>query len=142
MSNYDEAVNGDISNNPASPLQLSLSEGANRVTATTGDRDQEYVTVTVPQGFQLNSVVLESYNPNDVAFIGVQEGDTFTEPLDDSAIRENILGYTLFGNPRQIGTDILDEIGIGLNAIGFEGALPSGNYTFALQQIGATSDYT
>ncbi|MEM7579266.1 MAG: PPC domain-containing protein [Cyanobacteria bacterium P01_A01_bin.80] len=142
MTNYNEAVNGDISNNPENPLQLSLSEGANRVTATTGDRDQEYVTVTVPEGFQLNSVVLESYNPNDVAFIGVQEGDTFTEPLDDSAIRENILGYTLFGNPRQIGTDILDEIGNGLNAIGFEGALPSGNYTFALQQIGATSDYT
>ncbi|MEM6401188.1 MAG: DVUA0089 family protein [Cyanobacteria bacterium P01_D01_bin.116] len=142
MSNYDEAVNGDISNNPENPLQLSLSEGANRVTATTGDRDQEYVTVTVPEGFQLNSVVLESYNPNDVAFIGVQEGNTFTEPLDDSAIRENILGYTLFGNPRQIGTDILDEIGNGLNAIGFEGALPSGNYTFALQQIRATSDYT
>ncbi|MEO0933582.1 MAG: hypothetical protein AAFY21_07415, partial [Cyanobacteria bacterium J06641_2] len=142
MTNYNEAVNGDISNNPENPLQLSLSEGANRVTATTGDSDQEYVTVTIPQGFQLNSLVLESYDSSNVAFIGVQEGNTFTEPLDNSAIRENILGYTLFGNPRQIGTDILDEIGNGLNAIGFEGALPSGDYTFALQQLGTISDYT
>jgi len=142
MTNYNEAVNGDISNNPENPLQLSLSEGANRITATTGDSDQEYVTVTIPQGFQLNSLVLESYDSSNVAFIGVQEGNTFTEPLDNSAIRENILGYTLFGNPRQIGTDILDEIGNGLNAIGFEGALPSGDYTFALQQLGTISDYT
>ncbi|MBE9215027.1 pre-peptidase C-terminal domain-containing protein [Plectonema cf. radiosum LEGE 06105] len=142
MSNYDERIDGDISNDPTNPLELSLSEATTTVTATTGDGDQEYLTVTVPEGSQLNSVVLESYNPNDVAFIGVQQGDTFTEPLDNSAIRENILGYTLFGNPRQVGTDILDEIGNGLNAIGFEGALPSGDYTFAIQQLGPSSDYT
>ena len=41
MTNYNEAVNGDITNNPENPLQLTLSEGANRVKATTGDRDQE-----------------------------------------------------------------------------------------------------
>ncbi|MEO0834904.1 MAG: hypothetical protein AAFY16_02715, partial [Cyanobacteria bacterium J06642_3] len=65
----------------------------------------------------------------------------FTEPLDDSADTSNLLGYTLFGNPRQVGTDILDEIGNGQGAIGFEGALPSGVYTFALQQLDISSDY-
>ncbi|MGB3533712.1 MAG: Ig-like domain-containing protein [Microcoleaceae cyanobacterium] len=139
---YDEAVSGDISNDPGNPLDLPLPAGTTTLSASTGDGDQEYVTVTVNNGFELESLVLESYAPNDVGFIGVQEGTTFTEPLDDSAIRENILGYTLFGNPRQIGTDILDEIGNGLNAQGFDGPLPSGDYTFALQQLGASSDYT
>ena len=142
MINYNESVSGDISSNPASPLEFTLAGGTNTISATTGDGDQEYLALTIPEGFQLDSLVLESFTPNDVAFIGVQQGDTFTEPLDDSAIRGNILGYTLFGNPRQIGTDILDEIGNGLNAIGFEGALPSGTYTFAIQQLGEDSDYT
>ena len=41
-----------------------------------------------------------------------------------------------------MGTDILDNIARGWAAIGFEGALPGGVYTFALQQIGISSDYT
>ena len=139
---YDEAVEGDISNDPSSPSELSLSEGTTTLSATTSDGDQEYVTVNVPEGFQLDTVVLDAFSESNVAFIGVQEGDTFTEPLDDSADTGNLLGYTLFGNPRQVGTDILDEIGNGLNAQGFEGALPSGTYTFASQQLGTSSDYT
>ena len=142
INGYDEAVGGDISDSPANPLTLALAEGETQLSAATGDGDQEYVTVNVPEGFQLESLVLASYSPNDVGFIGVQEGTTYTEPLDDSAVRENILGYTLFGTPRQIGTDILDEIGNGLNAQGFDGPLPAGDYTFALQQLGAESGYT
>ncbi|NEP16792.1 MAG: hypothetical protein F6J97_07785, partial [Leptolyngbya sp. SIO4C1] len=143
---YDEAVSGDISNNPNSPLELPLSEGTTRLSATTGGGDQEYVTVTVPDGFQLDSLVLESYTPNDVAFVGVQEGSTFTEPLDNSADTSEFLGYTLFG-AGAAGTDILDNIGNGSNGAdfggqGFEGPLPAGTYTFALQQLGADSDYT
>ena len=139
---YDEAVDGDISNDPSSPLELPLSEGSNTLSVTTADGDQEYFTVDIPEGFQLDTIELDAFSESNVAIIGVQEGDTFTEPLDDFADRSNILGYTLFGNPRQVGTDILDEIGNGLNAQGFEGALPSGTYTFALQQLGTSSDYT
>ncbi|MEB3356617.1 MAG: DVUA0089 family protein [Synechococcales bacterium] len=141
-SGYDEAVGGDISDDPASPLELPLSEGTTQLSATSGGGDQEYVTVTVPDGFQLDSLVLESYSAgSDVAFIGVQEGSTFTEPLDESADTSNILGYALFGQG-QASTDILDNIGNGSGAIGFDGPLPSGTYTFALQQLGANSDYT
>lgn len=139
---YDEAVSGDISNDPTNPLELPLSAGITPLSVTTGDRDQEYVTITIPEGLQLDTLVLESFSESNVAFIGVQEGDTFTEPLDDSAVRGNIDGYALFGEPRQVGTDILDNIARGWGAIGFEGALPSGVYTFALQQIGISSEYT
>ncbi|MEL6556198.1 MAG: hypothetical protein AAFQ63_22485, partial [Cyanobacteria bacterium J06621_11] len=143
---YDEAISGDISDNPNAPLTLDLSEGTNRLSATSGGGDQEYVTVTVPDGFQLDAINLESFTPNDVAFIGVQEGSTFTEPLDDTADVSEFLGYTLFGTSA-VGTDILDNIGNGSNGAnfggqGFEGPLPAGTYTFGLQQLGADSDYT
>jgi len=143
---YDEAVSGDISDDPNNPLALDLAEGTTRLSATTGGGDQEYVTVVVPDGFQLASIDLESYSPNDVAFVGVQEGSTFTEPLDNTADVSELLGYTLFG-ASAVGTDILDNIGNGSNGAnfggqGFEGPLPAGTYTFALQQLGADSDYT
>ena len=145
-NDYDEAVSGDISDDPNNPLNLPLAEGTTRLSATTGGGEQEYVTVTVPDGFQLDSLVLESFTPNDVAFIGVQEGTIFTEPLDNSAELSEFLGYTLFG-PSAVDTDILDNIGNGSNGPGFggqgfEGPLPAGTYTFALQQLGADSDYT
>ncbi|MEL7223329.1 MAG: Ig-like domain-containing protein, partial [Cyanobacteria bacterium J06576_12] len=145
-SGYDEAVDGDISSDPNNPLVLSLNEGTTRLTASTGNGDQEYITVTVPDGFELSSLLVEAYTPNDVAFIGVQAGDVFTQPLDNSADTSEFLGYTLFGTSA-VGTDILDNIGNGSNGAdfggqGFEGPLPAGTYTFALQQLSPNSDYT
>ncbi|MEO0644552.1 MAG: calcium-binding protein [Cyanobacteria bacterium J06650_10] len=140
---YDETISGDISNSPSSPLEFALSEGSNSLSATTGNGDQEYVTVTVPEGFELASLTLESYEGSDrVAFISVQEGTTFTEPLDESATQSNLLGYTLFGSAGQVGSDILDNISNGAGAAGFDGPLPAGTYTFALQQLGDPSTYT
>jgi len=138
---YDEAVSGDIFDDPSNPIDLELTEGTTRLSASTGGGDQEYVTVTVPEGFQLDSLDVEAYNESDVAFIGVQEGTTFTEPLDNSADTGNILGYALFGQG-ETSTDILDDIGNGAGAIGFDSPLPAGTYTFGLQQLQGPSDYT
>jgi hypothetical protein len=139
---YDEAVSGDISDDPANPLELPLTEGTTTLSATTEDGDQEYVTVTVPEGFQLDTLVLESFSNDNAAFIGVQEGDTFTEPLDESADAANLLGYALFGGRARTDEDILDDISSGRDTEGFRGALPSGAYTFALQQLNVDSSYT
>ena len=143
-SNYDEAVDGDVSDDPSNPTQLNLSPGTTTVSLNTGDREEEYLTVDVPDGFELDSLVLESFSTErNVAFVAVQEGDEFTEPLNrDSTDIGNLLGYDLFGEPRQIGTNILDDIGDGFDAIGFEGALPAGEYTFVFRQAGIESDYT
>lgn len=139
---YDEAVSGDISNDPTNPLELLLTEGTTTLSATTEDGDREYVTVTVPEGFQLDTLVLESFSNDNAAFIGVQEGDTFTEPLDESADTANLLGYALFGGRARTDEDILDDISSGRGTEGFRGALPSGAYTFALQQLNVDSSYT
>lgn len=100
MANHNESVSRDISTIPDNPLPLTLAEGANIISASAGGGDQEYVNLTIPEGSQLDSLVLDSYSILDRAFIGVQQGNIFTEPPDDSAIRENknILGYTFFGN--------------------------------------------
>ncbi|MGF1478725.1 MAG: hypothetical protein ACFB4I_04470 [Cyanophyceae cyanobacterium] len=141
---YTEAVDGDISNDPENPSELLLSPGTTILSASTGNEDLEYLTVIIPDGFQLDSLVLESISPErNVAFVAVQEGDQFTEPLNRETTEiGNLLGYNLFGEPRQIGTDILDDIGDGFGAIGFEGALPNGEYTFVFRQAGVVSDYT
>ena len=142
VNGYDEAISGDISNNPLNPLVLPLSEGTTTLSATTEDGDQEYVTVTIPEGFQLDALVLESYSNDNAAFIGVQEGDIFTEPLNESADAANLLGYALFGGRARTGEDILDDISNGRDTQGFRGALPSGVYTFALQQLNVNSSYS
>lgn len=143
---FDEAVDGDLSNEPEDPSELTLEAGSNTISATTGagDADQEFVTVTVPDGLQLDTVVLDAFSPaGDAAFVGVQEGDVFTEPLNESADTGSLLGFTLFGGGSgDIGSDILDNIGSGAGTIGFDGALPSGDYTFALQQLSEPSEYT
>ncbi|MEM7579706.1 MAG: hypothetical protein AAF316_07605, partial [Cyanobacteria bacterium P01_A01_bin.80] len=139
---YSEAASGDISGDRNNPTQLALVEGPNPLSATSGDGDIDYLTVNVPEGFQLDSIVLNSYNSSEgdqQAFVGVQSGTTFTEPTNGTNTA-NLLGYTLFGPGNgTVGQDILDNIGRGQGAIGFEGALPSGDYTFWLQQASPES---
>lgn len=142
INGYDEAISGDISNNPLNPLVLPLTEGITTLSATTEDGDQEYVTVTIAEEFQLDALVVESYSNDNAAFIGIQEGDIFTEPLDESADAANLLGYALFGGRARTGEDILDDISSGRDTEGFRGALPSGVYTIALQQLNIDSSYT
>ncbi|MEA5621261.1 Ig-like domain-containing protein, partial [Cronbergia sp. UHCC 0137] len=141
---YNEATDGDISGDRNAPLQLELQQGTNSLTATSVRNDVEYVTVRVPEGYQLDSLVLAGYESDDeIAFAAVQRGSVFTEPLTDTNVA-NLLGYGHFGPGfNQLGTNILDDLGQGEGAIGFSGALSSGEYTFWLQQTGfATTTYT
>jgi D-alanyl-D-alanine carboxypeptidase len=138
---YNEAVNGDISGDPSAPLVLELQKGTNSLTATSVRGDREYVTLKIPEGFQLDSLVLADYeSTDDIAFAAVQKGSVFTEPFRGTNVA-NLLGYSHFGL-NQTGTNILDDLSQGEGAIGFNGALPSGEYTFWLQQTGATATYT
>jgi Ca2+-binding RTX toxin-like protein len=141
FANYDEATDGDISGDRLVPDALMLEEGVNSLTATSAAGDREYITVTVPEGFQLDSLNLVSYaSSDDIAFAGVQSGTTFTEPPEGTNVA-NLLGWTHM-SATQEGTDILDNIGSGQGAIGFTAPLPSGDYTFWLGQTGASSTYT
>lgn len=143
FANYNESVSGDISDNPAAPLVLQLGTGVNSLRATSSAGDIEYVTVNVPNGFQLDSLNLASYiSTDDVAFAAVQRGTVFTEfGLPSEIDVSNLLGWSHI-NAGQVGTDILDNIGRGSGSISFTGPLPSGDYTFWFQQTGEPSTST
>ena len=142
-----EADSGDFSNDAANPTAVALANGSNLLSGSVvgGDSaDLDYVTVNVPEGHVLAAADLVSYesgNGNAVSFIGIQEGTAFTEPAD-SPNPANLLGLLLFGVDAA-GTDILPALGAGANpfggdnAIGFEGPLGAGDYTFWIQETGS-----
>ena len=141
---FDESAGEDISNDPNNPQDLILAAGPNSIVASTGPgiEDQEFFTITIPEGHQLDEIILQSFSTSgNPAFIGVQSGELFTEPLDNSADVAALLGFTLFGDVGEAGTNILDDMGMGDGTMGFRGPLPSGDYTFAIQQLGTTTDY-
>lgn len=141
-SGYDETSAGDLSGDRTAPTQWTLTAGRNILNATSVAGDVEYVTVYIPHGLQLDALILESYtSTDDVAFAAVQAGPTFTEPTSGTDVTK-LLGYAHVGLT-QLGTDILDDLGQGMNAIGFSGPLQAGQYTFWLQQTGsATTTYS
>lgn len=139
---YNESANGDLSGNRLAPSAFTLSLGTNSLLATSAGGDLEYVKLTVPASMHLDHINVVSYQSADArAFIGVQAGSIFTETPASPNVA-NILGYTHFGTgPGNVGTDILDDMGIGSGAIGFTPPLASGPYTFWIQQLGASTSY-
>lgn len=132
---YDELVDGDITDDRFNPLELIAADGVNVLSGTVVDGDIDYFRFTVPTGSELVAINLTDYvSPDFAAFIGVQQGSTFTVDPNNPA-PDDLLGYVLYG-PQTLGTDILDDMGAGFGAIGFTGFLPAGEYTFWNQQTG------
>jgi len=132
---YDEASDGDITDDATNPLALALGDGSNVISGEVVAGDIDYVTVNVPEGYVLSALELANYESvDDVAFIGIQQGTVFTEPPTDTNAA-NLLGFTLFGADVE-GTDILPAIGNGAGAQGFTPPLEAGDYTFWIQQTG------
>lgn len=138
---HNEAVNGDLSDDRFNPSNFVLSAGDNTFTVTHqgSPYDLDYMTITVPNGFVLSSLILEDFiaEPNNLAFFGVQEGATFTVDAG-SATAADLLGGLVYGAP-QIGQDVLPETGSLGGSMGFTPPLPAGTYTLWLQQTGPQS---
>ncbi|MGF1464203.1 MAG: hypothetical protein ACFB2Z_13785 [Maricaulaceae bacterium] len=155
----------DLSGDGSAPTTFVLGEGISRVTNQVANaaavpefptQDVDIITITIPEGFQLESLVLSDFiSTDDVGFLAVVEGDTF--PADALAADfdpAGLLGLANFGDgvpgDALTGTDILPALGAGgalLPAdafIGFDGeALGPGTFAFLIQQLGpATIDYT
>jgi len=143
---WDESVNGDLSNDRLNPTGLSLAIGSNTLNATSvggTNIDREYVKLGMPAGTQLSQLILTAYASADsLSFIGVQSGSTLTEPPTGTN-PANLLGYAHFG-PGSLGTgaDYLPSIGTGFMSQGFTPPLPTGIYTFWIQQTSSTSPTT
>jgi hypothetical protein len=148
---YSESTSGDLSNNQAEPTPLTLALGTNSVVGTVGTgENQDWVTVHVPAGLTLSSLVLASYVSSDSqGFIGVQKGTSFTGNPETAS---PYLGYAHFGTGASNGSQFKNLVGMDLLPImgntslaagsqGFTAPLASGDYTFLIQQLGASTSY-
>lgn len=146
---YDETADGDISDDRLDPTIITVDNGSNTVTGCVqgnsqpGGRDIDYFTFEVPTGSELTAINLDNYDaaPNNLAFIGIQSGNTFTEPASGTNV-SNLLGGLTYGENNE-NTDILPTMGTSLGgAIGFVSPLPAGSYTIWMNQTGPQSCYT
>jgi uncharacterized repeat protein (TIGR01451 family) len=149
---WNEGTNGDLSNNQAAPTPLTLALGTNSIIGTVGTPDnQDWVTLHVPTGMSLSSLVLASYASTDSqGFLGVQQGTSFSGSTLNPA---SYLGYVHYGTgatngtlppTNLVGSDLLPLMGDTSLASGSQGFTPplgSGDYTFLIQQLGATTNY-
>jgi len=137
--NYDESVDGIFSADRLNPTEFLFGIGTNVIRASQGGSENsvDYFTITIPEGSNLVSIRLSGFTgaTANLAFIGVQEGDSFTEPASGTN-PANLLGGTTYGSADSF-TNILDDIGDGGVGQGFSGPLGPGTYTFWLNQTGA-----
>jgi PEP-CTERM motif-containing protein len=138
---YDETIDGDVSGDRLAPTTLITSFGSNTLSATVVQGDLDYLHISVPAGLALGSIVLTALNSaDDVAFIGMQAGSTFTV-TPGTATPAALLGYSHFGSGPQaggatLGNDMLDDLCAASGAIHCVPPL-TGDYTFWIQQTNA-----
>lgn len=142
---WDEASQGDFSGDRLNPTPLNLSAGVNSILATTTPGDLEYVRINLPAGGSLTGLVLQSFvSDDDVAFIGMQSGTTFTfAPADARSHIADLLAWTHFGpNAFQdpIPVDILPTMGQNADTP-VSPPFSDPSYTFWIQQTGGTTSY-
>ena len=148
---YDEANDGDLSDDNLSPTEIQTGIGDNIVTAEQqgAPEDRDFFTITIEEGQVLSQIVLNDWQggADDPGFIGFMAGDQFTA---DPTTLENdpsanpaalgVLGGYVYGES-DLGTDLLPNMN-SLGFVGFEQPLPPGDYTFWLNQNGGQSEAT
>lgn len=146
-ASWNEAIQGELSSNASSPSTLTLDLGSNSVIGSfnpQGVYDPDYLTVTVPTGAQLSSLLYGSnFVINDArSFIGVDIGTTVDlTPTPTSQF--GLHGYAHIPIGSSVGTNFLPEIGNGFGSQGFTGPLATGTYTFWMQETsGALGTYS
>ena len=148
---YNEAISGDLSNDPAAPTALTLTPGLNSVIGTVagfppeGTDPQDWVSFTIPAGFVMTSYVNSKYvSTDEQGFTGFQSGSAFS---GDEFVAGSYAGYAHFGfaatNPdgtppsSTVGVDLLPLMAnpsFSVGATGFTPPLHAGTYTFLIQQ--------
>jgi hypothetical protein len=141
---YNESVSGDLSNFGLTPTVLTFSQGLNDVFGTTGKSaagviDRDYFTFTVAPGLELTAITVlpgtTTLGPLDESFIGVEAGSV-VDVSTGATTAAGLLGWTHYGVEEITdGTNILPLMGIpNLGSTGFTGPLPSGTYSFWVQE--------
>jgi len=139
---WNEAINGDFSNDGLLPTVVTLAAGDNSIIGSTGRSptttivDRDYFSITVPTGHVWTSMMLlpGSGGIGGGAFLGLMAGPQFSVP-PDTQTAAGLLGWTIYeeGN---IGSDLLLAMAVpGLGSSGFQIPLPAGTYSFWVQEL-------
>lgn len=144
-ASWNETLQGDLSNDGLAPSTLALDLGVNSVKGSYSGvaPERDYLAVTVPTGMQLSSLLIgEGFIQDDArSFIGVQAGATMTvSPTSGSS--SGLLGFTHV--QPSLGVNILPDIGntAAFGAIGFNGSLNAGTYTFWMQDTSGRGSFS
>jgi hypothetical protein len=146
---WNEATDGDLSNDGLAPSFLALTAGSNLLTGTTGRTgaggpvDRDYLHISVPAGHVLQGLWVQpgTTSLGSGAFLGLMSGSQFTIP-SDTATAAGMLGWTIFGAD-QIGSDLFDVMSApSFESIGFSVPLPAGEYSLWIQELAVgTANY-
>lgn len=142
---WNEAVDGDFSDDPSAPTPLTFSRGENTIigslTAEPGDDLRDYITFTINPNQFLTAIVLDIYTPAGSSFHGINEGSTSFIPDFPTAGQFLGLGFL---DQEMSGTDLMPALAAGeWGSIGFTNPLGPGTYSYVIQEItpGETRSY-
>ena len=139
---HNEAVNGDLSTNPAAPTALVFTPGGNTVSGTVRNAGapadpRDYITFTVPAGQKLLALNLLFYSPANISFAAFNAGATSFIP-DISTDAMFLSGIHVSGD--LFGTDLMPLFvtsNVTSNALS-DPWLNAGTYCFVIQQANTT----
>ncbi len=145
---FDEARDGDASDNRFAPTTVALGAGVNTIRGFSGQsptpdvHDLDYITFTVADGFQLSSFVLQSASVGGAfSFVALQAGPTITIPADWTSIETPLLGWAHFGSA-SIGQDLLPEMATSPGSVGFSAPLQAGTYALWIMELNTSEPYS
>jgi hypothetical protein len=148
---YDEDLHGDLSEAADSPTPWTLARGANLLSGRTGAtydpdsenyiQDYDLVSFTVPAGHQLTSIGVPFVEVEDAyGFVAIQEGSPWKDELGELMTGEFLIGWALFSETSGV-EDLLPIMLSNVPEAGATSPLPSGVYTFELQDFNGLFDY-
>ena len=145
---FDEARDGDASDNRFAPTIVGLTAGVNTIRGLSGQsptpdvHDLDYITFTVPDGFRLDNFMLQSASVGGAfSFVGLQAGPIITIPADWTSVESPLLGWAHFGSA-DVGLDLLPAMATSPGSVGFSGPLGAGTYALWIMELNTSEPYT
>jgi hypothetical protein len=135
-TDYNEFVDGDLSDLSTAPTVIRLAAGPNVLVAASSSTDFDLVNITIPANHTLNTISIEFHDGPVRVFTALEEGPEWTAGVGYDVDPSALLGWVDFPfNPNQshVGADILAEMALAPGSLGFETPLASGDYTLLFQ---------
>lgn len=150
--NWNEALDGDLSNDGDFPTFVLLTEGSNLFEGTMGSLDNgvtidaDVWTFTIAAGYYLTGISLVAYSapaPNIQSFMALDDVNSINM-TDPSQHLSNGLWTEEFDGFGDTYTDLLAILDAGphFGGDGFDGPLGPGTYTFWIQEGSDQINYT